>query len=770
MKKIITLFALIVLMYNSNAQIVITAGNSSTSICAGYCGGFLYPVVTGGTAPYAYSWNTGSALPFLDSICAGTYTLTVTDSLGVTANASFTITHQAPIVVTVGTIVPVSCYGAADGSVTITATGGLAPYTYQNYNSNSNSLENLAAGTYTIYVIDANGCSAYTNITITQPPYFGSNLSSFTSSDPGACNGSATITTIGGAVPYSYHWSNGQATSTASNLCNQTYTVTVVDANNCKTVLNITDSLNTPDTTICHADFSWQYNPTTNNIQFTDLSANGTTSWAWNFNGVTSTTSNLQNPIFQTDTATSFYVCLIAYNSNVNCYDSICKIINLNQNVNPCHADFSWQYNPTTNNIQFTDLSASGTTSWTWNFNGVTSTTSNLQNPVFLTDTATSFYVCLTVYNSNANCYDSICKIINLNETVNPCHADFTWQYNSANHNIQFTDLSASGTTSWTWKFYGQSTTIESNLQNPVLYLSDTVVYYQICLIAYNSNSNCYDSICKIINLNDSAPCSNLFIQYDAIIDNGNNPGNNDGSIQITVFGGFAPYSYLWSNGVTTEDIYNLVEGYYSVQVTDANGCSTNSTVYINNINNYIINDTIYNTPVDTCFSFPVVDAYVYSYDMIDSTIVSVVWAYVDASGNVAFLTEEYEIDAEGNYMVSSSINCNTGNKAVTIYTGIIHIDFEAMLGIEQPQIFNAIKLYPNPITDQLNIQLNLIEKGDITISIINAVGQVIIQKSENLSSGSQELKINTNELKAGLYLIHLNDDKGNFITRKLIK
>jgi len=600
MKKIITLLALIALTYNLNAQINISAGNSSTSICAGYCGGFLHPVVTGGTAPYAYSWSTGETTSNLDSVCAGTYTLTVTDNLGAVANATFAITQNDPIIISATAVNTVTCYGVEDGSVSVMVSGGNPPYEYYINNTlNSTGIfNNLAAGNHSIYVNDANNCSGYTNITITQPPYLASNLSSFTSSDPGACNGSATITTNGGAAPYAYNWSNGETTATASNLCNQTYTVTVVDANGCTSLLNTSDSLNLSDSTICHANFTWQYNPENNNIQFTDLS--------------------------------------------------------------------------------------STSTSWTWMFNGQTTTT--------------------------------------------------------------------------------------STLQNPILNLNDTVVYYQVCLIINNSSFNCSDTICKIINLNDSTPCSNLFIQYDAIINEGTNSGSNDGSIQITVFGGFAPYSYLWNNGATNEDIYNISEGYYNIQVTDANGCYTNSTVYINNINNYIINDTIYNTPVDTCFSFPVVDAYVYSYDMTDSTIVSVVWAYVDASGNVAFLTEEYGIDTEGNYMVTSSINCNTGTKAAIIFTGIIHVDFEEMLGIEKPQIFNSINLYPNPITDQLNIQLNLTENSNITISIINAIGQVIIQKSENLSSGFQELKININEIKSGLYLINLNDNKGNYITKKLVK
>lgn len=143
-----------------------------------------------------------------------------------------------------------TCFGASDGSVTVSTTGGEAPYQYQ-WDSNAGdattaTVSNLPAGTYVVIVTDAKGCVAESSTTINNPPsvsvsafvtsnYNGQDISCF-----GATDGEATASGGGGTAPYSYEWSDGQSGSVASNLGAGTYSVEITDANGCQTTTTVT--------------------------------------------------------------------------------------------------------------------------------------------------------------------------------------------------------------------------------------------------------------------------------------------------------------------------------------------------------------------------------------------------------------------------------------------------------------------------------------------------------------------------------------------------
>ena len=166
---------------------------------------------SGGTPPYT---GTGTF-----SKTAGTYTFTVTDANNCTATASATLTQPASAV-TVSAVVSaqIDCYGGT-GTVDVTASGGTPPYT-------GTGLQQLTAGTHTITVTDANGCTASTSITLTQPSS-ALNVSAAVASAIDCYGGTATVTVsaTGGTPPYT---GTGTFTKTAG-----TYTFTVTDANGC---------------------------------------------------------------------------------------------------------------------------------------------------------------------------------------------------------------------------------------------------------------------------------------------------------------------------------------------------------------------------------------------------------------------------------------------------------------------------------------------------------------------------------------------------------
>ncbi len=120
--------------------------------------------------------------------------------------------------------------------------GGIAPFTYlwDDLNGQTTAIATgLPAGTYTLTVTDDAGCITTTPVTITEPDAL-TNTPTSNDAAPGTCTGSASVIVNGGTLPYTYLWSNGQTTSSISNLCPGLYTVTISDANGCTLISSAT--------------------------------------------------------------------------------------------------------------------------------------------------------------------------------------------------------------------------------------------------------------------------------------------------------------------------------------------------------------------------------------------------------------------------------------------------------------------------------------------------------------------------------------------------
>lgn len=226
--------------------------------------------VSGGTAPYTYSWTgPGGYTAITEDISglySGTYTVEVTDSAAVVATQIVVVGISTPA--QNATVRNVTCHGANDGSIEIALLGGTAPFTYQwpQLGSVQSSVFSLAPGTYTCIVRDANGCSSTNSYTITQPTAITlteshSNPSSLTNND-----GTISVTATGGTSPYTYQWSNGETTADITGLSSGSYTVTVTDVNDCSAALTIVlfaqDYLEVAAirSKCCLADYAYQYN------------------------------------------------------------------------------------------------------------------------------------------------------------------------------------------------------------------------------------------------------------------------------------------------------------------------------------------------------------------------------------------------------------------------------------------------------------------------------------------------------------------------------
>ncbi|MFT3886411.1 MAG: choice-of-anchor L domain-containing protein [Flavobacteriales bacterium] len=228
-----------------SAQLTTSSHTGGTAIaCANGSDGSITAALSGGIAPYGTSWSGPGGLTYaqqnISGLQAGTYTLTYTDANGCSAIQSTTLTAPAPIVMTPTGTVAQSCFGSANGQATVSVSGGTSPYTY-NWNTlpaqHAATATGLIAGTYTVTVIDANGCSATRTITITGPS--AALALSVTSTTNNVCfggrTGAATVAASGGTSPYNYSWNTSPVTTsaTATGLAAGSWTVQATDANGC---------------------------------------------------------------------------------------------------------------------------------------------------------------------------------------------------------------------------------------------------------------------------------------------------------------------------------------------------------------------------------------------------------------------------------------------------------------------------------------------------------------------------------------------------------
>ncbi len=182
-------------------------------------------------------------------LIAGTYTVTVTDANSCTKAVGIIVIQPTEITLS-ETHVNVLCNGSSTGSIDLTATGGTGNLNYDwshvAGNNNPQDPSNLAAGTYTVTVTDANNCTKSLSVTITQPPALVlttivTNVACF-----GGNNGAVDLTVSGGVTPYTYAWSNGATTQDIATLTVGTYTVTVTDENGCTKTTSATVTEPTP--------------------------------------------------------------------------------------------------------------------------------------------------------------------------------------------------------------------------------------------------------------------------------------------------------------------------------------------------------------------------------------------------------------------------------------------------------------------------------------------------------------------------------------------
>ncbi|MDG1475705.1 MAG: gliding motility-associated C-terminal domain-containing protein [Vicingaceae bacterium] len=606
--------------------------NSINATCNGVCDGTATASATG-TPNFSYLWQTGGQVtPSITGLCAGNYSVEVTDGNGCITTEPVVITDNTAITATVSTTEP-TCNGDCDGTALITPNGGIPPYSYSWTGGNAagqtiNAVGGLCAGNYTATITDALGCSFIQNVTINEPNLLSVSTSGVAANCNGSCDGQATSTPLGGTAPYTFSWSNGNTTQNITALCAGSYTVTVTDANGCSatSIVTIGDGIlitatatqNDANCGLCDGDitvtpgggsgapytFLWSPGGETTaaitnlcpGAYSVDITDNAGCSQTFNYlinnangptlttqgidvtcfgdcDGLAFTTVNAGNApyIFQWDdpvpSANDSAVALCAGLYNIVVQDAVGCITVDSVTIN--------QPTEILANAVFTAPTCNGVCDGT----ATVSPTNGIGPYTVSWDGAPPIAIAI----GTSNTITGLC--------AGPHTALITDANNcSITEDIILTDPTIISITA-------SATSVSCNGDCDGTAIANASGGAPGYSYSWNTspvqNNSLIGGLCPgnyTVTVTDNNGCTNtesVTVIDPPVLTTSSTPtlascnGVCDASITTTPAGGSAPYRYVWSNGDTTQTINGLCVGIYSVIIIDANNCSVNDTVTI---------------------------------------------------------------------------------------------------------------------------------------------------------------------------------------------
>ena len=525
---------------NQPSAITLTVNGNNPS-CNDGTDGAVTANATGGTGAKSFVWSTGNGGGSLSNLGAGTYSVTVTDINGCTATASQTLTAPTALFLTLSTNNTTG--GNANGAISATVTGGTPAYSYAwNTGATSAAISNLAAGTYTLTVTDANGCTTVQSATVQGST---STLTLTATATDASCNGStdgsASAAANGGAGSYAYAWSNGATGATTNGLAAGTYTVTATDGTQTATAsvtvgqpaaIGLTAST---EPTSCSDEDDGA-------IDVSATGGVGTLGYAWS-NGATGASVYNLAPGTYTVTATDANGCTATLSATVTSPAAL--VLNVTSTPAACNGG---------SNGTATASTTGGTApyKYTW---------SNGANGATVTGLSALTYG-VTVVDGNG-CATTGSVSVGQASGINVIATGTDLSCNGAQDGSA-TVSAAGGSGSFTYQWSTGSTNATINNLSAGSYV-----------VTVTDGSNC-DAITNVV-ISEPAVLT-------AAATSTNANGGNNGTAAVSATGGTAPYTYNWSNGTTGATANGLAPGTYTVTVTDANGCTTTAIATVTDV------------------------------------------------------------------------------------------------------------------------------------------------------------------------------------------
>jgi hypothetical protein len=202
-----------------------------------------------------------------------------------------------------------------------------------------------------------------------------------------------------------------------------------------------------------------------------------------------------------------------------------------------------------------------------------------------------------------------------------------------------------------------------------------------------------------------------------------------NGAVNLTVTGGTAPVTFVWSNGAQTEDLSGVAAGSYTVTVNDANNCSFVSTATVTE-------------PTALSFTGSVTNA-----STSGSSDGSITLNITGGTPNYTTSPSSLTNLAPGNYSVT--VTDNNGCTSTQSFT----VSFGS--GVNNISSINSVHVYPNPTSSELFVDVTLKDASDLNISVFSVTGELVYNGKFNHIL-TQVINIPTGELSAGVYTLQV--------------
>jgi len=516
--------------------------NLSASSIATNCGltnGAADLTVSGGSGPFSFIWSNTATTEDLANLIPGTYSVTVTGSNSCTAiNAVSVLNNNVPLNVD-GTPVGNNSCAAANGSLDINITpAGAYNYTWSNA-ATTEDLSNLTPGNYSV-TVSLGTCLSTGTFSVADEALSPNLSASGLSANCGQSDGAANLSVNGGTGPFSFIWSTAAVTEDLSNLLPGTYTVTVTGSNSCTAigtanVLNNNIALNVSAAPVANSSCT-----AANGSVDISVTPAGSYSYQWSNAALTEDLANLL-PGNYTVTVTlgtcqSTGTFAVADNTAT-------PILSSNITASICSA-----------NNGGIDLSVSGTPgpyTYIWSNPATTEDLADLL-PGNYSVTVTAPNGCTELVTLNVANNASNFSLAATPAPLTDCASD-----NGA------IDLNISPAGAYTYLWSNMATTEDLNGLPPGTYT-----------VSVTESGSCTATASYFVIDQRTSPLSSQAVVPELC-------GQTDGSIDLSVSGGTAPFEYFWLSGHTTQDLANIAAGSYTVTVTDANHCTVSANAVV---------------------------------------------------------------------------------------------------------------------------------------------------------------------------------------------
>lgn len=709
---------------NTNTPVNVSY-SSSPSQCVAPTGSAAL-TVSGGTAPYTYSWISNPSVngSTLTNVAPGTYAFQVTDAVGCVRTGAVVVPPISSITAVINTSAVVC--PSTTGTVNAVVSGSNGPFTYLwNTGATTSAISGVPLGGYSCVMTDALGCSItkYQSLTAVSPVNVG------VSTVPATClyntDGSASANVSGGISPYSYIYSDGTTTPAASSLGVGNYYLTVMDANGCSQSTNFW---------IANANTSQDCYCTISGTVYVD----GNTDCVYDSgeNGVENVMVHCSGFGYAFTDANGHY----SFRVPTGTYT-------ISEQVNQYYPLSACQSNSNTVSV----VAATGC-------NTVVDF-SNVINPLHDLKIVT---VNATLPPIPGNSYQQ--KVIVKNEgTITESGIQLGYEHDSQ---LPFVSSTLPGFVQLNSVSYPYSYSVQSGFPSLNPNSSSTMLlnFNVPTTIPLGTAVNFYDTVANV------AP-----IDVNWLLDN--TPWNNVNTYQTNVIGSFDPnYKEVSPKGGGAEG-----------SVTSETK-AFDYTIHFQNEGTYLAQNISVTDQLDADFDWttfkPGYSDYDYSTTISETGLVTFTFANINLPWKSAYG------DALSSGLVNYSIERKTTNPIGTEFTNTANIYFDynapittnttlntlvaSVAGIDElganAGVAVTVDLYPVPATDYLNIQVNNVSQHEVaTVSIIDLTGHVVLSDNVDLGEGSTMVTKNLSKLMTGTYLTRIQFENGSSIIKKIV-